>query len=95
MDDALVEFERDLHQAPGCVEPNTRNMHTSTRRHLIISACFALGVSATAFGQPYWVRHVGSLGNDHISDVKTDADGYIYITGEFSGTADFEEQTLY
>lgn len=43
--------------------------------------------------QPYWVRHIGSLGNDHISDVKVDEAGDIYITGEFSGTADFGDST--
>lgn len=44
--------------------------------------------------QPYWVRHVGSPGNEHVSDVKVDEAGYIYITGEFSGDADFGDSTF-
>ncbi|MDX9750609.1 MAG: hypothetical protein RBT71_05975, partial [Flavobacteriales bacterium] len=42
-----------------------------------------------AFGQPYWVRDAGGAGNEHVADVKTDADGSIYVTGEFSGTMQF------
>lgn len=52
----------------------------------IASAC-----TSVVLAQPYWVRHVGSLGNDHISDVKVDEAGDIYITGEFSGDADIAD----
>jgi hypothetical protein len=48
---------------------------------------------ASGLAQPYWVRNVGSLGNDQVNDVKVDELGDIYITGEFSGTADFAEGT--
>ncbi len=44
--------------------------------------------------QPYWVRHVGSYGNDHISDVKVDESGDLFITGEFSGAADVVDSTF-
>jgi hypothetical protein len=53
----------------------------------------ALCVPAGLMAQPYWVRHVGSLGNEHVSDVKVDEAGDIYITGEFSGDADFQDST--
>ena len=36
--------------------------------------------------QPHWVRDVGGAGNEHVADVRADADGSIYITGEFSGS---------
>lgn len=64
-------------------------------RSRALCAVLVCSMMRIALAQPYWVRHVGSLGNDHISDVKTDAAGYIYITGEFSGTADFEQETLF
>ena len=59
-----------------------------------ISTLIATGLCAVAFAQPYWVRHVGSLGNDHISDVKVDESGDLFITGEFSGDADFTDSTF-
>ena len=53
-----------------------------------------LGLVDSASAQPYWTRHVGSLGNDHVSDVKVDESGAIYITGEFSGDADFTDSVF-
>src|SRR5690606_4627613 len=37
----------------------------------------------------YWSANLGGPGNDHVADVKTDAAGNIYATGEFSGTIAF------
>ncbi len=45
--------------------------------------------------QDFWVKHIGSLGNDHINDVKVDDAGDIYVTGEFSGDADFGDSTFH
>jgi gliding motility-associated-like protein len=56
-------------------------------------ALVALCATGRLTAQPYWVRHVGSLGNDHISDVKVDQAGDVYVTGEFSGDADFADST--
>ena len=70
-------------------------MRTTPTTAQLSAALLALSMALGAQAQPFWTRHVGSLGNDHINDVKVDADGYLYITGEFSGTADFEEETLY
>lgn len=39
--------------------------------------------------QTYWSKDVGGAGNDHVADVKTDAAGNIYATGEFSGSIVF------
>lgn len=43
-------------------------------------------VLGDAAAQPYWVKDVGGVGNDHVADVKVDADGSIYMAGEFGGT---------
>lgn len=55
----------------------------------LLGVVFSLGVSA----QPYWVRDVGGVGNDHVADVKVDGDGSIYMTGEFGGTMSLGGQT--
>jgi gliding motility-associated-like protein len=44
--------------------------------------------------QPYWTEDLGGAGNDLTADVKTDAAGDIYITGEFSGNVQFLGQSL-
>ncbi|HEY0977076.1 MAG TPA: gliding motility-associated C-terminal domain-containing protein [Flavobacteriales bacterium] len=44
--------------------------------------------------QPFWAKDVGGIGNDHVADVKVDADGSIYMTGEFGGTMTFGGQTF-
>lgn len=46
-----------------------------------------------AWAQPYWVRDAGGAGNEHVADVRTDADGSIYVTGEFSGAMQFGGNT--
>ncbi len=43
--------------------------------------------------QPYWSQGIGGPGNDHVADVKTDAAGNIYATGEFSGVIQFGGST--
>lgn len=58
------------------------------------SALAVLCGTARVTAQPYWVRHVGSPGNEHVSDVKVDEAGDIYITGEFSGDVDFGDSTF-
>ncbi len=43
--------------------------------------------------QTYWSKDLGGPGNDHVADVKTDAAGNIYATGEFSGSIVFGGNT--
>jgi gliding motility-associated-like protein len=58
-----------------------------------ITACaWAAGPALKA--QPYWSEDLGGAGNDLTADVKTDAAGDIYITGEFSGNVTFLGQSL-
>ena len=52
-----------------------------------------LSLASVLVAQPYWVRNLGSLGNDLISDVKVDEAGDIFITGEFSGSTEFGDST--
>jgi gliding motility-associated-like protein len=44
--------------------------------------------------QPYWAKDLSGLGNNHIADVQVDADGSIYVTGEYGGTAQLDGQSL-
>ncbi|MBL7963359.1 MAG: gliding motility-associated C-terminal domain-containing protein [Flavobacteriales bacterium] len=44
--------------------------------------------------QPYWSRNIGGSGNEHVADVKVDATGALYVTGEFFGTVTFMGQTF-
>ena len=37
-----------------------------------------------------WVKQIGGIGADEIQDIKLDATGYIYTTGYFSYTTDFD-----
>ncbi len=60
----------------------------------ILASLIALGTTGIMEAQPYWVKTIGSLGNDQITDVKVDAQGDIYVTGEFSGSAGFAGQTF-
>lgn len=48
---------------------------------VMLSAAFS-----TTSAQPYWIKDVGGVGNDHVADEKVDGDGSIYMTGEFGGT---------
>ena len=72
--------------------------HPLSARHLILRAFViafpVLGALPFAVAQPFWSLRVGSPGNDRISDVKSDAAGNLFVTGEFSGTADFGEITM-
>ena len=43
-----------------------------------------------ASGQLIWLRHIGGSGNIHVKDIATDVYDNFYITGSFSGTADFD-----
>lgn len=73
-----------------------RSAHPPTMRRNLAALLFVAGTWCGAgplLAQPYWVRHVGSFGNDHVSDVKVDEAGDIYVTGEFSGDADFADST--
>jgi gliding motility-associated-like protein len=47
-----------------------------------------------ARAQPHWVRDLAGTGNEHIADVQVDADGAIYVTGEYGGAVTFGGQTL-
>jgi gliding motility-associated-like protein len=58
-------------------------------RRRILSTILLLGSLAGVRAQPYWVRDVGGAGNEHVAHVRTDTDGSIYVTGTFSGTAQF------
>lgn len=69
-------------------------MRTPPPPSLLLATLLVVGTAIVSEAQPYWTRHIGSLGNDLINDVKVDADGYLYVTGEFSGSADFENETL-
>jgi hypothetical protein len=44
-------------------------------------------------GQYQWVRSIGGSGNDHGRDLALDANGGIYLTGEFEDTVDFDPDT--
>lgn len=43
----------------------------------------------TAAGQLIWLRHIGGTGSIQVKGVATDAQDNFYITGLFTGTADF------
>ncbi len=45
-----------------------------------------------AWAQPHWIRDLGGTGNEHVADVQVDADGSIYITGEYGGAITFGGQ---
>lgn len=61
-------------------------------RRLALLVVFLLGLHNRSIAQPYWVKDVGGVGNDHVADVKVDTDGSIYMTGEFGGTMTFGGQ---
>ena len=63
-----------------------RSFPEGARAFLLIAT---LAITAAANAQSYWVDDLGSGGNDHIADVQVDADGSIYVTGEFGGTVEF------
>jgi gliding motility-associated-like protein len=68
-------------------------MRTPAIARTIIGLALLFVFGGVLRAQPYWVRHVGSYGNDHVSDVKVDESGDLFITGEFSGDADFVDST--
>ena len=41
-------------------------------------------------GNLVWAKKIGSTGSESANDIVTDASGNIYITGEYSGTVDFD-----
>lgn len=55
----------------------------------MLSAGMVLAVFSSLRAQTYWSKDLGGAGNDHVADVKTDAAGNIYATGEFSGSIVF------
>lgn len=54
---------------------------------------WAVFLMANVWAQSYWSAGLGGPGNDHVRDVKTDAAGNIYATGEFSGAITFGGNT--
>ncbi|MCB9164946.1 MAG: gliding motility-associated C-terminal domain-containing protein [Flavobacteriales bacterium] len=68
-------------------------MLTTIARRSRLPLLPALFTCSGAFAQPYWIKDVGGVGNDHVADVKVDADGSIYLTGEFGGTMTVGGQT--
>ncbi|MGV3637402.1 MAG: hypothetical protein ACO1NQ_07100, partial [Flavobacteriales bacterium] len=56
---------------------------------ILLGLLFTLNLKA----QPFWVKDVGGVGNDQVADVKVDADGMIYMTGEFGGTMTVDGET--
>lgn len=62
-------------------------------RSILLLVLFTFLVRGPLVAQPYWVKDVGGVGNDHVADVKVDADGSIYMTGEFGGTMTLGSQT--
>src|SRR5690606_26879203 len=55
-------------------------------------------VKQDSSGQVLWAKNFGANNSDHAGiigrQITTDTSGNIYITGYFSGTADFESTTL-
>lgn len=68
-------------------------MLTTIARRSRLPLLAALFTCNGAFAQPYWIKDVGGVGNDHVADVKVDGDGSIYLTGEFGGTMTVGGQT--
>lgn len=60
---------------------------------LLLTVAVALSALGSVRAQTYWSKDVGGPGNDHVADVKTDAAGNIYATGEFSGSITFGGST--
>lgn len=56
---------------------------------LIIGVVFSFLLGNSSYAQPYWLRSAGSQLIDEGTDVTTDLLGNVYVTGYFSGTADF------
>ena len=61
-------------------------------RYLLV--VLVLIMAARTGAQPYWAKDLSGLGNNHIADVQVDADGSIYVTGEYGGTAQLAGQNL-
>jgi len=45
-------------------------------------------------GAVQWVKKAGGTGPDRGYSIKTDADGYVYVTGYYTGTVTFETTTI-
>jgi gliding motility-associated-like protein len=54
-----------------------------------VGAVLGLMMPRNVQAQPYWAKVLGGPGNDLVRDVKTDSAGFLYLTGEFSGTIAF------
>jgi gliding motility-associated-like protein len=62
--------------------------------HRYVHATVAWLIAVMASAQPYWALDAGSLGNDHVADIGVDADGSVYVTGEYGGSLQFGGQSL-
>jgi gliding motility-associated-like protein len=64
-------------------------LSSAARDFACVLAAIPLMWGGVAYGQSYWSAGLGGSGNDQVRDVKVDADGYVYATGEFSGSITF------
>lgn len=63
-------------------------------RRSVIGCLVAMGLHAGALAQDHWARRVGSWSNDALNDLTVDADGNLYVAGEFGGNVGLPGATL-
>lgn len=73
---------------------HTRILTARSLRSHLLTLVLLTGIQLHSIGQPYWALGLASLGNNSIADVQIDADGAVYVTGEYGGTAEFGGQIL-
>jgi gliding motility-associated-like protein len=56
---------------------------------------FVFLYSIISYGQNYWLQEAGSNGQDEGYDISIDASGNTYVTGYFTGTAQFGNQSIF